>query len=104
VELAELQDREVGDGTTSVVIIAAELLKVSEQGSIEAVAVLGHHRASITKGGMSSLWVIVGCQNRWMSIPWGHCRASQREGSERSFQQVSLTLLSCCHSVFAESQ
>ena len=28
VELAELQDKEVGDGTTSVVIIAAELLKV----------------------------------------------------------------------------
>jgi hypothetical protein len=28
VELAELQDHEVGDGTTSVVIIAAELLKV----------------------------------------------------------------------------
>lgn len=27
VELAELQDEEVGDGTTSVVIIAAELLK-----------------------------------------------------------------------------
>lgn len=27
-ELAELQDREVGDGTTSVVIVAAELLKV----------------------------------------------------------------------------
>jgi T-complex protein 1 subunit alpha len=30
VELADLQDQEVGDGTTSVVIIAAELLKVSE--------------------------------------------------------------------------
>lgn len=29
VELAQLQDEEVGDGTTSVVIIAAELLKVS---------------------------------------------------------------------------
>ncbi|KAL0373379.1 UNVERIFIED_CONTAM: T-complex protein 1 subunit alpha [Sesamum radiatum] len=29
VELAELQDREVGDGTTSVVIIAAELLKLA---------------------------------------------------------------------------
>lgn len=29
VELAELQDKEVGDGTTSVVIVAAELLKVS---------------------------------------------------------------------------
>lgn len=28
VDLAELQDREVGDGTTSVVIFAAELLKV----------------------------------------------------------------------------
>jgi len=29
VELAELQDREVGDGTTSVVLLAAELLKKS---------------------------------------------------------------------------
>lgn len=29
VELAQLQDEEVGDGTTSVVIIAAELLKVT---------------------------------------------------------------------------
>ena len=28
VELAELQDREVGDGTTSVVLLAAELLRV----------------------------------------------------------------------------
>ena len=28
VELAQIQDREVGDGTTSVVILAAELLKV----------------------------------------------------------------------------
>lgn len=28
VELANLQDQEVGDGTTSVVILAAELLKV----------------------------------------------------------------------------
>merc|ERR1719261_1489924 len=27
VDLAQLQDREVGDGTTSVVIIASELLK-----------------------------------------------------------------------------
>jgi len=27
VELADLQDQEVGDGTTSVVIVAAELLK-----------------------------------------------------------------------------
>merc|ERR1712002_1116013 len=31
VELAELQDQEVGDGTTSVVIIAAELLKNADE-------------------------------------------------------------------------
>lgn len=31
VELAQLQDEEVGDGTTSVVIIAAELLKVADE-------------------------------------------------------------------------
>lgn len=31
VELADLQDAEVGDGTTSVVIIAAELLRRAEQ-------------------------------------------------------------------------
>lgn len=29
IELSQLQDKEVGDGTTSVVIIAAELLKVN---------------------------------------------------------------------------
>ena len=28
VEVADLQDSEVGDGTTSVVVVAAELLKV----------------------------------------------------------------------------
>ena len=32
VELADRQDHEVGDGTTSVVILAAELLKVSALG------------------------------------------------------------------------
>jgi T-complex protein 1 subunit alpha len=31
VELAQLQDQEVGDGTTSVVIIAAELLKNADE-------------------------------------------------------------------------
>eukprot|EP00729_Bicosta_minor_P006662 gene6662-8520_t len=31
VELADLQDQEIGDGTTSVVIVAAELLKVADQ-------------------------------------------------------------------------
>ena len=31
VELADLQDQEVGDGTTSVVVVAAELLKMAEK-------------------------------------------------------------------------
>lgn len=31
VELAQLQDEEVGDGTTSVVIVAAELLKNADE-------------------------------------------------------------------------
>ena len=31
VELAQIQDREVGDGTTSVVLLAAELLKRGNQ-------------------------------------------------------------------------
>ena len=31
VELAQLQDEEVGDGTTTVVIVAAELLKQAEE-------------------------------------------------------------------------
>lgn len=39
VELAELQDREVGDGTTSVVIVAAELLKVRIPGSCTLMVV-----------------------------------------------------------------
>lgn len=36
VELAQLQDEEVGDGTTSVVIIAAELLKVSTTSTVRS--------------------------------------------------------------------
>ena len=34
VQLSEMQDKEVGDGTTSVVILAAELLKVCEEPSL----------------------------------------------------------------------
>ncbi len=33
VDLSDLQDQEVGDGTTSVVLIAAELLKVGKRDS-----------------------------------------------------------------------
>jgi len=45
VELAQLQDREVGDGTTSVVIIAAELLKKANELIKNKV-----HPSSIIKG------------------------------------------------------
>ncbi len=47
VNLAQLQDKEVGDGTTSVVLIAAELLKrgmelVSKQGLHPTTILLGY--------------------------------------------------------------
>lgn len=45
VELAELQDAEVGDGTTSVVILAAELLKVRCPRSAPAFRVVSRNFA-----------------------------------------------------------
>ncbi|KAI5072135.1 hypothetical protein GOP47_0012241 [Adiantum capillus-veneris] len=50
VELAELQDREVGDGTTSVVIVAAELLKranVLVQNKIHPTSIIGGYRLAM---------------------------------------------------------
>jgi T-complex protein 1 subunit alpha len=49
VELAELQDREVGDGTTSVVIIAAELLKRANdlvRNKIHPTSIISGYRVS----------------------------------------------------------
>ena len=40
VELAQLQDKEVGDGTTSVVIIAAELLKVNISKFMNSISII----------------------------------------------------------------
>lgn len=58
VELAELQDREVGDGTTSVVIIAAELLKVND---IHDVTMNLFLMFSILKSGVSvSIFLCLG--------------------------------------------
>ncbi|KAH8604973.1 putative TCP 1 cpn60 chaperonin family [Trypanosoma vivax] len=45
VDLAQLQDKEVGDGTTSVVILAAELLKRAQE-----LIVQGIHATSIIAG------------------------------------------------------
>ncbi|CAJ0951496.1 unnamed protein product, partial [Mesorhabditis belari] len=47
VELAQLQDEEVGDGTTSVVIMAAELLKAADElvkGKLHATTVINGYR------------------------------------------------------------
>eukprot|EP00043_Microstomoeca_roanoka_P007796 m.75433 g.75433 ORF g.75433 m.75433 type:complete len:558 (-) comp13980_c0_seq1:520-2193(-) len=47
VELADLQDQEVGDGTTSVVIVAAELLKFAEQlvhNNVHPTSIIGGYR------------------------------------------------------------
>ncbi|KAK2531432.1 hypothetical protein Q9233_005684 [Columba guinea] len=46
-ELADLQDKEVGDGTTSVVIIAAELLKNADElvkQKIHPTSIIGGYR------------------------------------------------------------
>ncbi|KAG6434476.1 hypothetical protein SASPL_106113 [Salvia splendens] len=50
VELAELQDREVGDGTTSVVIVAAELLKKANdlvRNKIHPTSIISGYRLSM---------------------------------------------------------
>ncbi|PIN21927.1 Chaperonin complex component, TCP-1 alpha subunit (CCT1) [Handroanthus impetiginosus] len=65
VELAELQDREVGDGTTSVVIIAAELLKRANdlvRNKIHPTSIISGYR--VEKLGKDSL---VNCAKTSMS-------------------------------------
>ncbi|KAH9728486.1 T-complex protein 1 subunit alpha [Citrus sinensis] len=65
VELAELQDREVGDGTTSVVIVAAELLKRANdlvRNKIHPTSIISGYR--VEKLGKDSL---VNCAKTSMS-------------------------------------
>ena len=50
VELAELQDREVGDGTTSVVILASELLRRANdlvRNKIHPTSIIGGYRLAM---------------------------------------------------------
>merc|ERR1712205_138523 len=50
VELADLQDREVGDGTTSVVILAGELLKRANElvkNKIHPTSIIGGYRLAM---------------------------------------------------------
>lgn len=54
VELAELQDQEVGDGTTSVVIVAAELLKRANElvrAKIHPTSIIGGYRLAMREVG-----------------------------------------------------
>ena len=53
VELAELQDQEVGDGTTSVVIVAAEFLKRANnlvRHKIHPTSIIGGFRLAMREG------------------------------------------------------
>ncbi|CAA0841431.1 T-complex protein 1 subunit alpha [Striga hermonthica] len=60
IELAELQDREVGDGTTFVVIIAAELLKVEKLGKDSLVNSAKTSMSSKCIGGDSDFFANLG--------------------------------------------
>ena len=59
VELAELQDNEVGDGTTSVVIVAAELLKRANdlvRNKIHPTSIIGGYRLAMREVSSSVGW------------------------------------------------
>lgn len=62
VELAELQDREVGDGTTSVVIVAAELLKRANdlvRNRIHPTSIISGYRVTTITFSITLLFFIV---------------------------------------------
>ncbi|XP_076811984.1 T-complex protein 1 subunit alpha-like [Clavelina lepadiformis] len=65
-ELADLQDQEVGDGTTSVVLIAAELLKNADQ-----LAQMKIHPTSIISGYRLACKEAVRYMNENLTIPGG---------------------------------
>merc|ERR1712127_508620 len=79
VDLAELQDQEVGDGTTSVVIIAAELLKRANE------LVENHvHPTSITSGYRMALKQAVKYIKKNLTIP-------SKEMGDEIFVQIAAT-------------
>ena len=68
VELAELQDQEVGDGTTSVVIVAAEFLKRANdlvRSKIHPTSIIGGFRLAMreVRGPLQS------CHCRMWQVP-----------------------------------
>ena len=61
VELAELQDNEVGDGTTSVVIVAAELLKRANdlvRNKIHPTSIIGGYRLAMREVSFSARCIV----------------------------------------------
>lgn len=77
VELAELQDAEVGDGTTSVVIIAAELLKRANElvrNKIHPTNIIAGYRLAmreVSRGGR--LFAVVAAAT-WALLARAHVR------------------------------
>jgi T-complex protein 1 subunit alpha len=63
VDLAQLQDREVGDGTTSVVIIASELLKRANE-----LVLQGLHPTTILAGYRAALKAAIGYLKKEMVV------------------------------------
>lgn len=70
VELAQLQDREVGDGTTSVVIIAAELLRVRRRPAFLAMCIccIVHWTLGVEHCKPRLLWIDCRCLHRQGSL------------------------------------
>ena len=75
VELAELQDQEVGDGTTSVVIVAAELLKRANElvrAKIHPTSIISGYRLAMREVGAapaargSAALLLVVSAGRWV--------------------------------------
>ncbi len=82
VELAELQDQEVGDGTTSVVIVAAELLRRANElvrQKIHPTSIIGGYRLAMR-------------EVRWAARPDGR----QAVGSASCLLVWGLVAQACC--------
>jgi chaperonin GroEL (HSP60 family) len=65
VELADLQDQEVGDGTTSVVILAAELLKRANdlvRAKIHPTSIIAGYRLAMREVSSSDIEVLTAAE------------------------------------------
>lgn len=74
VELAELQDQEVGDGTTSVVIVAAELLRRANElvrQKIHPTSIISGYRLAMREvcgGGGRRVAICLYCSGVWLVV------------------------------------